>query len=120
MDLQRRKEFTPEYKKKEEPIYKKAPLLDWTRFEANMECSIPYGKYKGCILGDIREDDEKYWAWILDNDIINQWSMYKERKQVKKTTRVNAFYSETGNEYWIELLLFDIGTELAPLAWYRD
>lgn len=120
MDLQRKKGFTPEYKKKDDqPQYKKCPPLDWTRYCIDGSAIIPHGKYQGYTVESVENSDEWYYNFMKQNDLFNCWGCYKERKQKKTTTRVNAFYSETYNEYWTCIEPFESGTDAAPEWWYE-
>lgn len=90
------KQFTNEI------VYRKALPLDLKIYEYDFDAVLKFGKFAGITLGHIRKHEEWYYCYMLDNDLINNWGLYKEKvKAVNKGAA--AFYSETDKAYWISI-----------------
>ena len=122
MKLSRKADYQVQYKpqeKEKESGYKQAPPLDWSKYVIDWEAIVPHGKYKGSTLEDVKYEDDWYWNWIQENDIINQWGMYLPKDQVHKK-KVKSFWSDTDKRYWIGIICYEISTDPVPNSWLYE
>ncbi len=66
---------------------------------------IPVGKYKGRLLADIRREEEWYYKWAWDNEMLWSWSLMvlKSEAMRPKTSKPKGFYSDRDRAYWLGL-----------------
>lgn len=81
----KRKQETPQQTGAEPPKYKKAPPIDWSLYEVDYDAVLPYGKYQGHTLGLVEKADERYYLWMIGNNIIAEWALIKLKKSKNKS-----------------------------------
>ena len=87
------------------PPEKKAEPIDWKIYEVDDTALIPYGKWAQSTLQEVKEQDSNYYKWILTNDMIESWGLYKIKGHTKKKSKQpqwSPFTSSTG-EVWLGL-----------------
>lgn len=104
MQFGKKKEFVPVYKPKPEVKQKKV-TIDFTTHVIDTSATIPHGKYQGAILSWVIKNDDWYYNWMQENNIIAEWGLYRLKETVKK--EYNHFVSPTTGQVWIGLRLVD-------------
>lgn len=92
-------------------------------YSIQMDVPVPYGKWKGKTGAWIAANDEKYWKWIKDNDIMYSWNMIvlKSEAMRPKTDkpRWQVFISHLG-EQWCTIRVVEEKTQPCPIDWYEE
>lgn len=105
------------------PQYKKPDPVDTAMFEIHWGALIPTGKWAGYTLSDVKKNDEGYYKWMIKENMLDKWFLYKLRGEVM-TVRVskpvwNKLPTDRG-EVWYGIRIIEESTNTAPEEWYRE
>lgn len=92
-----RKSNEPREQKVIEPV-------DQNLFEVDWDAYPPYGKYQQQTLRWIKANDDSYYKWMLAENMIDKWFMYKVRGAVMKVKKAKPQWdpwlnTDTGEWY---------------------
>ena len=111
MQISKKTVQQPTEKKKE---YRKAESVDWKLYKLSDSAVIPYGKFVGKTVEYIRKNEEWYWTWMLQADVLGAWGLLELREEKKPKTYVADDLSR-----WLELICYDRKTTPCPDSWLR-
>ena len=113
--IRRTEEHKPQQKSEPVKQFKKPVPVDWKRYELDPAAQLPYGKFIGRTVEYIQANEEWYWSWLMDNNLLGSWGLVREREQQKP----RAMGTEVG-DMWMCLVVYDRPSIPAPTEWYQD
>lgn len=114
MKLARKGQYQPVYPERPKEYRADGNLSQSQKdlFRVDMRNPIPYGKYKDQNLQWVKEHDNKYYQWVLDNDMQYIWCLIvlRENSVMQKPKKVNQWdphIVQSNGECWMGLRYID-------------
>lgn len=114
MNIKPKKEATPQKIVAGKP-YGKPVTVDWSIYELDPSAVLPYGKFVGKTVSHIQANEEWYWNWMVETDVLAAWGLLELREQKKP---YSSYVDDVGSR-WLGLMVYDRKTTPAPKWWYE-
>ena len=108
MNLKKKEDFKPVYKDKPK-VYKKDAPIDMRKYTLLLDAQLPHGKHSGKTLQWVIENDDWYFSWMEENNILLSWGLVEEKqpkRPVEDKTALNSLFEDSNGNKWIDLILY--------------
>jgi len=88
---------TPQKEPKKD--FKEVEPVDWKTMEIDFEKELGFGKYAQKTVEWVKDNDERYYAWMFTNNILAAWGLVKHKHEPTKSKY--AHFVATGGIVWV-------------------
>lgn len=106
----------------EKPKYQPPQISQAQRelHEENLQAIVPHGKWKDKLLGELKEQDNRYYKWLVEEDLIYGWGMIKLRADAMIVNIRTNYFTASNGERWISLQEYPGPGIKCPDSWLYE